>query len=474
MAEPPTGSAPAAIPTSAPASKHKGPHTSLLSGLSSSLNDLDSNNRPLSWLFGLCAVPQSSGATTSHDISSVSQPLPPSQDPWYMAPNDFESKNSGTILRIRPAPGNLTVIIGKNATAAYNILFRTTDSRYHPSWAVTTLFIPASFYISPSGNTAMLSYQFAYNSANLDSSPSYGLYYRMAQSNPDLGISSSTSLINELLGQGWIVNTPDHEGPTAAFGASVQAGHATLDAVRAVLNLAQLTGAANFTAAIWGYCGGSIATEAAAELQVQYAPELRLCAAVLGGLVDDFSADFELINESPIAGALVAVLLGVTAQYPEAEAYLRSRLRPETADEFLRVRDIDVGETVKFFAMRDVFSYFIGGAADLQAPVLRKVYNVEMKLGYHGVPAMPMFLYKAIGDQFCPVSQTDALVKKFCDVGVDITYERNTVGGHVAEIENGKARAIEWLWSIFDESHVPSALRHTVKDVTLNFSPLTT
>ncbi|KAI8966326.1 LIP-domain-containing protein [Daldinia sp. FL1419] len=422
---------------------------------------------PLGWLFGIRGVPQKPGSSTFRGAGLASQPLPPSQDPWYKAPAGFETKEPGTILRIRPTPGNLGTFIG-NSSASYNILYRTTDSRYRPTWAVTTLIFPKSFYVSPSGKTAMLSYQFAYNTANLDSSPSYTLNQEKLQSNIDLGIQSNTSLLTELLGHGWIINTPDFEGPHAAFGASVLAGHATLDSIRAVLNLAQLTGDANITTTMWGYSGGSIATAAAAELQVQYAPELDISGVVVGGLVDHLADNMSMINKSPIAVSLVAVLLGTTTQYPEAAAYVRSRLRPETADEFLRAKDIDFGASLRAFAMKDIYSYFVGGAEDLRSPILRKVFDVEGRRGFHGVPSMPMFIYKAIGDEFCPINLTDQLVERFCSRGADITYERNTVGGHVSEIGNGKGRAVKWLWSIFNESHVPAAEGGTIRDVSVN------
>lgn len=424
--------------------------------------------RPLSWLFGLREVPQQPGSSIFQEASLASQPLPPSKDPWYKAPAGFETKEPGTILRIRPAPGILAFI--GNSSTSYNILYRTTDSRYRPSWAVTTLLIPKSFYVSPSGKTAMLSYQFAYNTANLDSSPSYTLNQEKLQSNIDLSIQSNTSLLTELLGQGWIINTPDFEGPNAAFGASVLAGHATLDSIRAVLNLARLTGDANITTTMWGYSGGSIATEAAAELQVQYAPELDISGVVVGGLVDHLSDNMDMLNKSPIAVSLVAALLGTTSQYPEAAAYVRSRLRPETADEFLSAKDMDFSASLRAFAMRDIYSYFVGGAADLKDPVLRKVFDVEGRRGFHGVPAMPMFVYKAIGDEFCPINLTDQLVERFCGRGADITYERNSVGGHVSEIANGKGRAVKWLWSIFDESYVPAAEGGAIRDVAVNTS----
>ncbi|KAI0836650.1 LIP-domain-containing protein [Hypoxylon sp. FL0890] len=424
--------------------------------------------RAFSWLFGLCAICAASPLSL---LSPTSEPVAPSQDPWYTAPSGFEAATPGTILRIRSAPGNLTTVI-HNTSAAYNILYRTTDTRYQPSWAVTTLFIPTYFYLSPSGKKALVSYQFAYDSAAVDSSPSYGLYYALAQPAPSIGVPASTDVVTDLLSNGWIVSTPDYEGPTAAFGANVQAGHATLDSIRAVLSLANTYGLGNITVGMWGYSGGSMATEAAAELQVQYAPELNISAAVWGGLVADFASDAPYFNGSALAADFVAAVLGVTVQYPEADAYVKSRLHPENATEFLAGRSMVQAAATSFYAFKDIYSYFIGGAADIQAAALQKVFNVESKLGYHGVPAMPVYVYKAIRDEYCPVNKTDALVDRYCSMGADITYERNTMGGHVAEITNGQPRAIDWLSGIFNESYVPRASGCSMRNVTVEITSL--
>jgi hypothetical protein len=51
------------------------------------------------------------------------------------------------------------------------------------------------------------------------------------------------------------------------------------------------------------------------------------------------------------------------------------------------------------------------------------------------------------------VNETDALVAKYCAVGANILYQRNTVGGHFAEDSNGDASAFEWLSSVLDETY---------------------
>ena len=67
--------------------------------------------------------------------------LPPSSDPFYSAPQGYEASEPGTVLHIRYAPGNVTTVVA-NSSAAYNILYRTTDSNYKPLWAVTTVLVP--------------------------------------------------------------------------------------------------------------------------------------------------------------------------------------------------------------------------------------------------------------------------------------------------------------------------------------------
>lgn len=210
--------------------------------------------------------------------------IPPSKDPWYTAPDNFEHARPGDVLRIRAAPGNLTVI-ASNCSATYNILYRTTNSQYQPAWAVTTLFIPKHPV------QALLSYQIPYDSADVDDSPSYSMNAKVPVD------------VNASLSKGWFVSVPDYEGPLASFTAGVMSGHATIDSIRAVFSKKHefgLTGDARY--AMWGYSGGSLASEWAAELQVQYAPELSFSGAALGGLTPNVTSVLETINKGPAAG----------------------------------------------------------------------------------------------------------------------------------------------------------------------------
>ncbi|KAK4059139.1 hypothetical protein Trihar35433_11136 [Trichoderma harzianum] len=366
-------------------------------------------------------------ATGKHDT----QPMPPQDDPWYTAPYDYEYKQPGTILRIRAAPGNLSSVM-TNATAAFNILYRTTDSRYLPSWAVTTLFIPKH------PKDVLLSYQIPYDSVDLTFSPSYQLY------------QDPPSDISRALGLGWYVNVPDYEGPLGSFTAGVMSGHATLDSIRAV-KAAAFGLTANAKYAMWGYSGGALASEWAAELQLQYAPELKFSGAALGGLTPNVTSVMLAVSGKPAAGLIPLAMLGLTSQFPEAERYLLSRLKKQGAfnrDGFLKARNYSSVQAVAAFANQDIADYFIGGFSDITAPPIKSVTTSDGQMGYHGVPQMPLYVYKAVQDEVSPTVDTDALVSKYCKINVAITYVRNPLGGHFDEWTAGVPGAMDFLQAI--------------------------
>ena len=400
-------------------------------------------------LFAALAAAISISAASIPLTDTPSVPIPPSTDPFYaISAEEYAEKAPGTALRIRRAPGNLTTVVA-NSSAAFNILFRSTDAHGKPSYAVTTLFVPKSSRNASS--TSLLSVQIAYNAANVDASPSYALYSMPDTSN--LGIPSTGGDLATELGKGWYVNLPDHEGPHASFGLGNQVGHATLDSVRAVLSSNLLPSDVPVAYAMWGYSGGSIASIWAAALQASYAPELNFAGAALGGLVPDLIHAIDNITASPYAGLIPSLLLGSTSQDPEAREYLKSRLigtGQYNSTAFLATLRYDVTQAFAAFANQDIFKYFVGGRADIDAPILQRIFEKNWYEGRAGHPQMPVFVYKAIQDQFSTVKDTDALVGKWCKAGADVLYERNTVGGHIAEITNGGPRALDWLERLFE------------------------
>lgn len=416
-----------------------------------------------SWLLALTALLAVSRASPV-ELSgrATSSPLPPSKDPFYTAPAGYENAAPGAILRVRKAPGNLTAITG-NCSAAYNIVYRTTNSRYQPSWAMTTYFIPtAASSRHTRSPSALLSYQIPYDSVDVDDSPSYALYQG---DEADIGLA---------LGRGWFVNVPDFEGPLAAFTAGVQSGHATIDSVRAVLSSGFGPSASSKPRiALWGYSGGALASEWASELQIQYAPELTFSGAALGGLTPNITSVLHAVNGSLYVGLVPSGVLGLATQYADFNTALMAGLKtsgPYNKTAFLMAKEESQPQTFATFNDQDIFEYFTDGVAFFDNPVISDVLNTEGLMGFHGVPDIPLFVYKAIGDTLSPIADTDALVQTYCDYGTNILYQRNTVGGHEAESVNGDDRAFAWLSSVLGGTLDQTSC--VVQDVTVNITSL--
>ena len=367
--------------------------------------------------------------------ASHGEPLSPRNDPWYKAPTGFERAEPGQVLSVRPSPGNLTSVIGKNCSAAYNVLYRTTDSRYNATWAVTTLFVPQPGNYSVAWGGALLSYQIPYDSADLDASPSYALY------------DEPPADIGESLGRGWFVSVPDYEGPLASFTAGVMSGHATIDGVRAV-RAASFGLLPNASYAMWGYSGGALASEWAAELAVQYAPEMTFAGAALGGLTPNVTSVLLSVEGTSGVGLVPSGILGLASQHPDLYKFVTDSLKTDgkyNKTGFLAAKNLSLSESAVHYAGQNMSDYFTGGLSILYDPIARKVINTDGVMGYHGVPQMPLYVYKAVKDEISPVNDTTALVDKYCTIGVDIEYVKNAVGGHSAEFDNGKDGAVTWL-----------------------------
>lgn len=104
----------------------------------------------------------------------VAKILPPSQDSWYVEPDDISKYRPGELIRFRQLESKIQPLLpfGEEISvdAVYQYLFRTTDSLGNAVAAVTTLIAPHN-----SDSSKLLVYQAAYDAANGDCSPSYTL-----------------------------------------------------------------------------------------------------------------------------------------------------------------------------------------------------------------------------------------------------------------------------------------------------------
>ncbi|KAK6222908.1 hypothetical protein LQW54_000718 [Pestalotiopsis sp. IQ-011] len=398
-------------------------------------------------------------------VANSSTSLPPSEDPFYVPPSDFETFAPGAVLRIRSDPSNITTVV--NCSAAYNILYRSTDAQYQPSWAVTTLLVPHPNLIPANSTARLLSYQIPYNSPDVDASPSNllsTLYATAADPSP-------VDYVAEAVGRGWYVSVPDFEGPNAAFFTGPREGHAVLDATRAVLSQSKLANWDSARYAMWGYSGGALASYFAAELQASYAPELNFAGAAVGGLPSNLTSVIYNFNNGPGAGIIVSLLLGMTADFPAARTFLASNLKTEgpfNATGFLSCLHYDAVEWQVAYAGEDIFKYFVNGSTILATPEIAYVIGNNALPAYHGLPQMPLFAYHGINDENCDIEFADAQIQRYCEAYADILYQRNAVGGHEAESVAVAPVALEWLAKWLDGDTEDAIVGCTVETVTID------
>jgi len=377
----------------------------------------------------------------------------PSQDPWYKPGPGWENKKPGEVLSIRnhayrvPATFNYTDVI--------QVLFRTTDSHLQPSYAATTVFIPFSHARCLKGtNTtatecshALIAYQHPYDTSCFDASPSWALQNKDPWGELTKGLS-----------RGWFMSVPDYEGPRASFGANLVAGRVILDSLRALMaSMGQFgfrTDAARL--AVWGYSSGGTASGWALELAEQYAPELKLAGGVVGGMTANQTESSFLLNRRDVAGLLVQGLIGLTGEYPEARAYLDSRLKPTgryNKTEWYIAQTMSARDSMAHFVYQDVYQYFKGGEADVYTRNMTDLLEYEGTAGFKGTPRMSVLVHHSMSDEMCPYGSVNRVVDKWCKQGANIWYQRNTVGAHNRQLGYGQRTVLAYLDDILNNKN---------------------
>ncbi|EFY97730.1 secretory lipase family protein [Metarhizium robertsii] len=379
-------------------------------------------------------------------LSQRSGPMLPSKDPFYAVPDNISRVEPGTILRRRKPLSPIAAfgIAPLNLNSSYQLLYRTTDSFGNATATVLTVLIPHK-----ADRSKLLSYQVAEDAASIDCAPSYALQLHSA-AGPLLGTlltQGELILVQGALDEGWVVVIPDFQGPNAAFLANRRAGYATLDGIRAALNSSPFTGIrGNSTITMWGYSGGSLATNHAAELQPEYAPELQIAGAAVGGTVPNITNALTSINKGLFAGLIPTGILGLSAEYPDVAQLVQDHLKLEKSEAFLKAGTRCLLANAAAYLLKDIIDMFDDRNFMYQNKIVVQVLN-ENALGKK-TPKIPLYWYKSVFDQVSPIADSDAVVKKYCDGGASVEYVRDIASEHGSYAVMGAPKALYWLKNI--------------------------
>jgi hypothetical protein len=366
---------------------------------------------------------------------AAAAPPPPQSDPFYQPPSGYESTAPGTVLRSRAVDVAAFGALPQKVQA-WQVLYRTTDTKDNPQATVTTVLLP--WGARPDADRPLLSYQVAEDSAAPQCAISYQL--RQGAGNENIVAQAEILLINAAVQQGWAVSVPDYEGPRSAYVAGKQAGQATLDGIRASKDFLRLSPRANI--GLWGYSGGALASGWAAELQPGYAPELNIKGIAEGGLPVNPANVLTGANKGPFAGIAMSGIVGLSHAYPELKQFLDTYLTEEGKAAVAKAATQCNSSNVTTFLFKDLFKYFTI-PDPLSRPVPQQVL-AEVTMGQHA-PAVPVFVYHSVNDELVPGKDTDAVVKKYCAAGSKITYQRDILSEHIALVITGAPDALNWL-----------------------------
>ncbi|MEV4127548.1 lipase family protein [Nocardia sp. NPDC049707] len=342
----------------------------------------------------------------------------PDPDPFHPASIDLAPQPAGAILQARSfALYGLPLPV-----TAWQVQYRTSDTNGSPIAGTATVLVPNWLWLGP-GQRPLLSYQIAEDSLDTRCAPSYAL-----RGGWDLGAANTyidTLFIAEALRRGWAVVASDYEGPDSRFLDGVNSGRAVLDGIRAARALAPGGVGPASPIGAWGYSGGAFATLWAAQIQPEYAPDIRFAGITSGGVPADWPATTQGVDGTVQAGLAMLVLIAIAKNDPNSGVpeLLNERGRIALAEDasacgpdfIVKYGNAHVDD---FSAVPDVLSH----------PVFRAATD-RQELG-GSAPIMPMYLYHSTTDDVVPVAGFTDLVGRYCAQGADLTFVHSPLPGH--------------------------------------------
>ncbi|PLB42594.1 putative lipase [Aspergillus candidus] len=378
----------------------------------------------------------------------------PSRDAFYTPDaSDWADNKLGTILDYRQVNIDLSTtssdIIDYDA---FQLLYVTSDLNLQKTTSVTTIIIPQG-----ANTSRILSHQLAYDAPDVNCSPSYGI-----QPGANAGALPFTrdlmGLISEILEDDHppVLNIPDYEGSNAAFTVGPQSGYQTLDSLRAATASGWITSIeADAEIAVFGYSGGGYASEWAVELHRDYAEDVNIIGAALGGLPTNILTTYQ--NMIGLFSPLnVWAMLGMMNAFPHMNQWMEEDLKPERLEQFNGPRQRCSEPEVPPAPIQpndDVNSWFEHGDYFLTKfePEITEIGIMGRHISTATAPKYPLYIFRGGLDVLTsPHEDTVALKEKFCREGTSVTFVLWPFHTHVPASEAGSPYAMKWVRKVFE------------------------
>jgi hypothetical protein len=344
--------------------------------------------------------------------------------------------------------------------------YRSANALGKPAVNVTSVLEPPVRLGSPRA----VSYQSFYDSLNPADEPSVQIAGDVTLGG--LITDAESIVIAPLLLQGYTVIVPDTEGQTADFAAGPEYGINTLNSIRAATS-SPLTGLSTSTpVGMFGYSGGAIATDWAAQLAPSYAPDVnrQLVGAAEGGILVDPAHNLNYVSGSAIwAGVIPMAVIGIARAF---HINLTPYLSSYGSQLYSKLQDSSIvtvlGEYPGLTYAQLVKPRYANPAS---IPVLVKVEN-ELDTGLIGSPTVPMFMGQGAngilegtpgnkpgigaGDGVMIAGDVRTLARGFCSSGDAVDYTQYDALSHVTTFPLWAPAALLWLDGLFAGGQSPN------------------
>ncbi|RMJ24162.1 secretory lipase [Aspergillus sp. HF37] len=368
-------------------------------------------------------------ATASARPMLASRAGPPSEDPFYDPPEGFENEAPGTILRQRTIDATFFKTI-PNPVETHQLLYRTEAIDGAAVATVTTVFKPW-FPM----DDRWISFHTAYDSSSPKCSPSN--IYRAGGETKNVIVAAEMLIIEAYLILGYVVASPDYEGPDAAFAA----GH--------------------LEGCWYRLLGRRHRHGLGSSLHPHYAPDLNVHGWVQGGTPVNLTSTLLYIDGTAKSGFTPIAIDGLSkpSAYGERWMPLLNRIvtpQGETALEFAETHCATA--VLDNFKGKSIFSpnFQSLGRDILENPVVSSVLSQNvMGVKRENAPTAPMFVYHTTQDNTIPYSDASQLVDRWCGYGSDVQFTTFRAGSHSVTEVFGIPYVMDFIDNAFD-GKVPS------------------
>ncbi|UZJ53754.1 hypothetical protein CBS101457_003074 [Exobasidium rhododendri] len=385
--------------------------------------------------------------------TSPSTTLPPSQDPFYVVPDNIASYKRGSIIRSRRIPTNTG--FGDAAGDAYQLLFRTNGVNLLPDATVTTVVAPK---VPAKGHPKVVAIATPQDSPAFDCSTSFALYPD-SSSNETSEVTSGLLEGNAALYNGYYVTIPDLEGSKSAFIAYSE-GQVVLDSIRAIANHRKtIPNSKGYKAALTGYSGGGHGSAWAAQLASTYGKGIPIVALAAGGVPVDLEATLNFLDDTTQSSLVFLALAGLSNAYPKVDKYYKSILRQNGTDALALVRTGAYCTPQAGVALAN--KSFVGSTKvkyPNKAKIVQDTFD-ENFLGRHQKPItdFPVYLVHSIVDTTVPFGPDNLYYESQCSQGAKILFSAVPTGDHGPTGIRALAPFTEFIKQAFEgEAHLCS------------------